>query len=42
MNPTMRISKNSNQIWGSKKIIHEIISPGLKTGMKEEDEFNYH
>ena len=33
---TYRTSKNSNQIWGSKKIIHEVHSP-LLTGVKEAD-----
>jgi len=40
VNQTYRTSKNSNQIWGSKKIIHEVLSP-TKTGVKEDDEFSY-
>ena len=36
INPTYRTSKNSNQVWGSKKIIHEVHSP-LLTGVKESE-----
>ena len=36
-NQTYRTSKNSNQIWGSKKTIHQVLSPA-RTGAKEDDD----